>query len=162
MRDACHLASKFFKELATVFEGGQPGKDIFHLLMMWARDSYPATRDYHRYPCGDPTGDKGRVFAAAVDSLAKGAKHKIKEKEKSDQKQDKLSQAAEREGHGSSPVSTPKNKNEKEKKKKKKSKDNKDLNGGEILKRPLSAYMLFNNHRRPTLKREHPGTHAFY
>lgn len=25
------------------------------------------------------------------------------------------------------------------------------------LKRPLSAYMLYNNHRRPTLRAEHPG-----
>lgn len=31
----------------------------------------------------------------------------------------------------------------------------KDANGNE-LKRPLSAYMLYNNHRRPTLRQEHP------
>jgi len=31
----------------------------------------------------------------------------------------------------------------------------KDANGNE-LKRPLSAYMLYNNHRRPTLRSEHP------
>ena len=28
---------------------------------------------------------------------------------------------------------------------------------GNELKRPLSAYMLYNNHRRPTLRTEHPG-----
>lgn len=50
-----------------------------------------------------------------------------------------------------------KKKGEKEKKKKKKSKEEKQKNGGEGLKRPLSAYMLFNNHRRPILKKEHPG-----
>lgn len=45
---------------------------------------------------------------------------------------------------------------DKDKKKKKKSKDDKDLNGAEVLKKPLTAYMLFNNHRRPTLRNEHP------
>ena len=32
----------------------------------------------------------------------------------------------------------------------------KDVNGNE-LKRPLSAYLLYNNFRRPILKAEHPG-----
>ena len=31
-----------------------------------------------------------------------------------------------------------------------------DAEGNEI-KRPLSAYMLYNNHRRPILRAEHPG-----
>jgi len=43
-----------------------------------------------------------------------------------------------------------------EKKEKAKKKVVKDANGNEI-KRPLSAYMLYNNHRRPTLRSEHPG-----
>jgi len=43
-----------------------------------------------------------------------------------------------------------------EKKDKAKKKVMKDANGNE-LKRPLSAYMLYNNHRRPTLRSEHPG-----
>ena len=43
-----------------------------------------------------------------------------------------------------------------EKKEKAKKKVVKDANGNE-LKRPLSAYMLYNNHRRPTLRTEHPG-----
>ena len=43
-----------------------------------------------------------------------------------------------------------------EKKEKAKKKVVKDANGNE-LKRPLSAYMLYNNHRRPTLRGEHPG-----
>lgn len=42
-----------------------------------------------------------------------------------------------------------------EKKEKAKKKVVKDANGNE-LKRPLSAYMLYNNHRRPTLRTEHP------
>lgn len=95
-----------------------------------------------------------RETSLGVDSLAKGAKHKIKEKEKSN---NSLNQAGEKDHResASSPISTPKGKGEKEKKKKKKSKDDKDKNGVETLKRPLSAYMLFNNHRRPILKREH-------
>lgn len=32
----------------------------------------------------------------------------------------------------------------------------KDANGVE-LKKPLSAYMLYNNYRRPVLRDEHPG-----
>jgi hypothetical protein len=32
----------------------------------------------------------------------------------------------------------------------------KDVNGNE-LKRPLSAYLLYNNFRRPILKAEHTG-----
>ena len=43
-----------------------------------------------------------------------------------------------------------------EKKEKPKKKTPKDANGND-LKRPLSAYMLYNNHRRPVLRNEHPG-----
>ena len=32
----------------------------------------------------------------------------------------------------------------------------KDANGND-LKRPLTAYMLFNNFRRPVLQKDHPG-----
>ena len=54
-------------------------------------------------------------------------------------------------------VSSPsKGQNKEEKKEKAKKKVVKDANGNE-LKRPLSAYMLYNNHRRPTLRSEHPG-----
>lgn len=46
-----------------------------------------------------------------------------------------------------------------DKKKKKKSKNDKELNGDgkDKIKKPLSAYMLYNNYRRPTLTNEHPG-----
>ena len=47
-----------------------------------------------------------------------------------------------------------------EKKEKAKKKVVKDANGNE-LKRPLSAYMLYNNHRRPTLRSEHPGKYPY-
>ena len=43
----------------------------------------------------------------------------------------------------------------KEKKKKSKKKDDND--GMPSIKKPLSAYMLFNNSRRPTLQGEYPG-----
>lgn len=42
-----------------------------------------------------------------------------------------------------------------EKKEKSKKKTPKDVHGND-LKRPLSAYMLYNNHRRPVLRQEHP------
>jgi hypothetical protein len=32
-----------------------------------------------------------------------------------------------------------------------------DAKGGSTLKKPLSAYMLYNNHRRPVLRSEYPG-----
>ena len=97
----------------------------------------------------------------AVDSLTKGAKHKLKEKEKQDKKQDGPSQHTE----GDNQVSTSpslKQKGEKEKKKKKKSKEDKAKNGVDAIKRPLSAYMLFNNHRRPILKKEHISNTIFF
>lgn len=31
-----------------------------------------------------------------------------------------------------------------------------DAKGGHVLKKPLSAYMLYNNHRRPVLRSEYP------
>lgn len=37
-------------------------------------------------------------------------------------------------------------------KKKKNKEENKDNN----IKKPLSAYMLYNNHRRPVLRKEYP------
>lgn len=70
-----------------------------------------------------------------------------------------LAQAGERDQkEGVAVGGTPKTKGEKEKKKKKKTKEDKDKNG-QVLKKPLSAYMLFNNHRRPIIKKEHPGNY---
>ena len=43
------------------------------------------------------------------------------------------------------------------KEKKAESKKKKDPHG---LKRPLSAYMLFNNSKRPLIKQEYPGKHS--
>jgi len=43
------------------------------------------------------------------------------------------------------------------KEKKKKSKKKEDNDGMPQIKKPLSAYMLFNNARRPTLQQEYPG-----
>jgi hypothetical protein len=31
-----------------------------------------------------------------------------------------------------------------------------EAKGGQVLKKPLSAYMLYNNHRRPVLRSEYP------
>ena len=46
--------------------------------------------------------------------------------------------------------------NKKDKDKMEKKAQMKEANGND-LKRPLSAYMLFNNYRRPVLRSEHPG-----
>ena len=43
------------------------------------------------------------------------------------------------------------------KKKSKKEKEAADESGLPPIKKPLSAYMLFNNHRRPVIKEEYPG-----
>ena len=43
------------------------------------------------------------------------------------------------------------------KEKKKKSKKKEDNDGMPQIKKPLSAYMLFNNARRPTLQKEYPS-----
>ena len=43
------------------------------------------------------------------------------------------------------------------KKDKKKSKKKEDNSGLPTIKKPLSAYMLFNNSRRPTLQTEYPS-----
>jgi len=33
---------------------------------------------------------------------------------------------------------------------------------GAVLKKPLSAYMLYNNHRRPVLRSEYPSKYSVY
>jgi hypothetical protein len=43
------------------------------------------------------------------------------------------------------------------KKEKKRSKKKEDNSGLPVIKKPLSAYMLFNNSRRPTLQSEYPS-----
>ena len=88
---------------------------------------------------------------------SKEAKHKTKEKAKAEQRTEQLSHQAEKEAvelsslGGDTPVTKLP---EKERKKKNKQKPSKDANGDD-LKKPLTAYMLFNNHRRPILKKEH-------
>lgn len=76
-----------------------------------------------------------------------GAKHKKK--------------AAEKEAKASTPVVaaaavSAEKPGKKEKKEKTPRKKHVDANGNE-LKKPLSAYMLFNNYRRPALRQEHQG-----
>jgi hypothetical protein len=55
-------------------------------------------------------------------------------------------------GNGSSKDAAKDDKKEKKKKSKKKEEEN----GMPTIKKPLSAYMLFNNSRRPTLQGEYP------
>ena len=77
----------------------------------------------------------------STEAAHQGAKHKSKAADKEEQRNTALEAEA-----GSS----------KDKKDKKKSQPLKDANGND-LKRPLSAYMLYNNYRRPVLRSEHPG-----
>ena len=77
----------------------------------------------------------------STEAANRGAKHKTKAADKEEQRNTALEAEA-----GSS----------KDKKDKKKTQPLKDANGND-LKRPLSAYMLYNNYRRPVLRSEHPG-----
>ena len=86
----------------------------------------------------------------AVHLCSDQAKSGCRHKEKTEVKQEQRVAAA-------AASITKANGNAKEEKKDKaKKKEIKDANGN-VLKRPLSAYMLYNNHRRPTLRSEHPG-----
>ena len=77
-------------------------------------------------------------FLIIVAAKAAGAKHKTKEQEKIDTKAEKLKQKED---------DKERRKSEKKIKRKKEKKEG-------AIKRPLSAYMLYSNHRRPILKLE--------
>jgi len=89
-----------------------------------------------------------RRGVSRVEQAQSGCKHKEKAAEKHEQR---VAAAVSATTAALKPLST-----KEEKKEKIKKKVVKDANGNE-LKRPLSAYMLYNNHRRPTLRSEHPG-----
>ena len=78
---------------------------------------------------------------------ANGAKHKSKAAEK---------EAASADDNVSTKDASKTGKSADGKKQKKERVVLKDANGND-LKRPLTAYMLYNNFRRPILKEEHPG-----
>ena len=85
-----------------------------------------------------------------------GAKHKQKAAEKESQVQANLISLAASQSAVDGKSSGAKDGKKTPKKEKKEKKVPTDAQGNE-LKRPLSAYMLYNNHRRPTLRTEHPG-----
>ena len=105
-----------------------------------------------------PTGERPRpekslpAFATASLTVARqqanGTRHKDKAAEKDAQRLDDALGTASPDKKGEA--------GKEEKKEKPKKKTPKDANGND-LKRPLSAYMLYNNHRRPVLRSEHPG-----
>lgn len=80
---------------------------------------------------------------------ATGAKHKIKEQQKSAETSSQGKASTDHKA-ASSAKAEPAAKDKKHKE------PLKDENGNE-LKRPQTAYMLFNNYRRPILRNEHPG-----
>jgi hypothetical protein len=84
---------------------------------------------------------------------ATGAKHKIKEQQKNLETSSQGKASTEPRA-ASSAKAEPAGKDKKQKE------PLKDENGNE-LKRPQTAYMLFNNYRRPILRNEHPGKSLF-
>ena len=87
------------------------------------------------------------------DALLSGARHKQKEADKADAKVDKLSQASHSGGEASKNGKAGAKGESKEVNKKKVVKEKKVCKDadGNLVKRPLSAYMLLNNFRRPVL-----------
>jgi hypothetical protein len=90
-----------------------------------------------------------------------GAKHKVKAAEKEEQRQASLAAQASSPATATAEPAKVSPTKEAGKKTPKDSTKKKEKASGDAaaneLKRPLSAYMLYNNHRRPTLRAEHPG-----
>lgn len=161
MRDAALLASKFFKELAEVFDG--QGKSI--LYKKFSPGSTPKI-----FFLGEenlPAKMAGEIFPRKIISYhIKIEINRIITVESS--KKQKLESGANQNGESSVKHSsknggvghageTKDSDKKKDKKKKSKKKDEAaDQSGVSAIKKPLSAYMLFNNARRPTLQAEYP------
>ena len=97
----------------------------------------------------------------SLEILVQGAKHKVKAAEKEEQRQAHLSaQAPSPTAKTVEPTKVSPTKDAGKKTSKDSTKKKEKLTGNAAaneLKRPLSAYMLYNNHRRPVLRSEHPG-----
>lgn len=97
----------------------------------------------------------------SLEILVSGAKHKVKAAEKEEQRQASLvAQASSPTATTVEPTKASTTKDAGKKTPKDSTKKKEKLTGDAAaneLKRPLSAYMLYNNHRRPTLRNEHPG-----
>eukprot|EP00351_Strombidinopsis_sp_SopsisLIS2011_P006015 CAMPEP_0116872048 /NCGR_PEP_ID=MMETSP0463-20121206/2679_1 /TAXON_ID=181622 /ORGANISM="Strombidinopsis sp, Strain SopsisLIS2011" /LENGTH=126 /DNA_ID=CAMNT_0004511641 /DNA_START=342 /DNA_END=722 /DNA_ORIENTATION=- len=91
------------------------------------------------------TTNKSLTHCFTEKLATEGAKHKSKAAEKDAAKLEKLQET----------VETSKSAEETKKDKKAKKKASKEKNG-DGLKRPPSAYMLYNNYRRPVLRTENP------
>lgn len=104
-----------------------------------------------------------RTFNELAELFASGngaAKHKVKAADKEDQRQAALvAQASTPSAMTAEPIKVSPTKEAGKKTPKDSKKKEKPVavdSTGNELKRPLSAYMLYNNHRRPTLRIEHP------
>lgn len=136
------MAAKFFRDLADIFDGKShaAGKCIFHGSFDYvAANNAPRKLIFNNAsatmsplePC-KPNAMKlmtNHLTDSKGRSNSTGASNKASSKEKKDEES--------------------KEPKEKEKKKKKK-----DENG---IKKPLSAFMLYTNHRRPIVREEYPG-----
>ena len=152
-----------FKDLGDLFEEAS-GKKCWPSKAKAATASTRCAADPHsnkhvQRASGEqlPTGTRPQqATAAKMNRLltanftekmsTEGAKHKAKAAEKDAVKQEKLQEVAE----------GGKNAEESKKDKKAKKKASKEKNG-DGLKRPPSAYMLYNNYRRPVLRQENPS-----
>lgn len=135
------MAAKFFRDLADIFDGKGQAAGKYTVLhgsfKQVAAKNAPRKLIRNRLSCSGaakaPLTANGHLTDYSADSKGRsnstGASHKTSSKEKKDDG------AAE----------------PKETKKKKKEKND---NG---IKKPLSAFMLFTNHRRPIVREEYPG-----
>lgn len=95
-------------------------------------------------------GEAAEVYASATEKTTQNGTGGAKHKEKAAVKMEQQQVAAAQSSSTGTKTATKDDKAEKAKKK-----ILLDAEGNEI-KRPLSAYMLYNNHRRPILRAEHP------
>lgn len=89
-----------------------------------------------------------------------GAKRKSKDADKQQFRNGRLSQSSQSGENGEKGGKTSKEAKLEEKKQKAKQKKVLRDSNGESVKRPLSAYMLYNNFRRPVLQQEHSGKYS--
>ena len=101
-----------------------------------------------------------------MENLVQGAKHKAKAADKEEQRQASLvAQASSPTATTVEPAKASPTKEAGKKTPKDSTKKKEKASGSapaNELKRPLSAFMLYNNFRRPTLRGEHPGKSKFW
>lgn len=162
MRDAALLASKFFKELAEVFDGQGKYFCPRKISLLAARPKFfsRAKRISQQKMAGENFCrenlylHKNRGFNQLI-NIESSKKQKLNDSSANMNGGSDVGQKHSSKSNGNGGSATDAKDSEKKKDKKKKSKKAKDdvadQSGVSAIKKPLSAYMLFNNARRPTL-----------